>query len=127
MNLLLATTVVVAFAVLIERFNLMERAREVGSRALGSLEVLRDPELDDVAKEKVLRRQAVRLFGLVGILGGGSLLALGLPLLAVWLLDLGGVASLESVLAVLSSIEFLIGATIIGVMTFLLFRRIRQP
>jgi hypothetical protein len=126
-NLLLATTVVVAFAVLIERFNLMERAREVGSRALGSLQVLRDPELDDVAKEKVLRRQAVRLFGLVGILGGGSLLALGLPLLAVWLLDLGGVASLESVLAVLSSIEFLIGATIIGVMTFLLFRRIRQP
>ena len=127
MNLLLAAAVVVAFAVLIERFNLTKRTREVGSRAVDSYRVLRNPEIDDAEKERALRRQAVQLFGLVGVMGGGSLLALGLPLLVLWLLELGGVASLDSVLAVLASIEFLVGATLIGSVAFLLFRRLRRP
>jgi hypothetical protein len=125
-NFLLATVVVVVFAIVIELLDLPDRAREVGDRALGSLKVLRDPGLDDRAKEKALRHHAIRLFSLVGILGGGSLLALGLPLFVVWLLELGGVASLDSVIAVLERVDFLVGAGVIGTVMYLLFHRLQQ-
>lgn len=125
--MLLATLVVASFALVLERLHLPDRAREVGNRAIDSLRVLRDPTLDDLAKEEALQHQAVRLFVLLGILVGGSLLALGIPLLAVWLLELGGVASLNSVLAVLERIEFLVGVTVIGAVIYLLVRRIQYP
>lgn len=128
MNLFLAVLVVVAFAVILESLDLPERAREVGSRARDSLGTLRSTELDDRVKEKALQRQAVRLFGLLGILAGGSLLAVGLPLLGVWLLQLVGVASLDGVLSVLERLDFLAGATVIGGLTYLVVRRVsRRP
>lgn len=126
MSLLLATFVVAAFALVLERLRLPVRAREVGSRAVRSLEVLRDPGLDDQAKETALRQQAGALVVLVGILAGGSLLALGLPLFAVWLLDVLGLASFGSVLAILERVDFLIAAALIGSATYLLVRRLRR-
>lgn len=124
MSLVLAVLVAVSFSLVLERLHLPDRAREVGRRARDSLRVLRDPTLDDLAKEQALQHQAARLSILLGILLGGSLLALGIPLFAVWLLELGGVASLGSVLAVLEQIEFLVGATVVGGVAYLLVRRI---
>lgn len=125
MSFLLAALVVVAFALAIERLELSERARETGRRARESLDVLRDPSLDDRQKEEALQEQARRLFGLLGILAGGSVLALGLPLAAVWLLELGGVASLEAVLDVLQRLDFLAGTAVAGVLAYLVVRKAR--
>lgn len=125
MSFLLAALVVVAFALAIERLALPERARETGRRARQSLDVLRDPSLDDRQKEEALQEQARRLFGLLGILAGGSVLALGLPLAAVWLLELGGVASLEAVLGVLQRLDFLVGTAVAGVLAYLVIRKAR--
>lgn len=126
-SFLLAVMVVVVFAFVLERLDLPERARETGRRARESLEVLRDPELDDRQKESELQEQSLRLFGLLGVLLGGSLLALGLPLLAVWLLELGGVSSLEAVLDVLESPTFLVGTVVVGGGAYLLYRRLGRP
>lgn len=123
MALVWASLVVVVFAVVIERLDLPDRAREVGRRSRSCLDALRDPTLGDDAKEEELRRQAVRLFGLFGRLAGGSLLALGLPLGALWGLDALGLASLSAVLSVLERWDFLVGATVVGVATYLLIRR----
>jgi len=120
----LATMVVVVFALVLELLDLPERARETGRRARESVEVLRDPSLDDREKESALQDQSLRLFGLLGILLGGSLLALGLPLLAVWLLELGGVSSLEAVLDVLESPTFLAGTVVLGGGAYFLYRRL---
>jgi len=123
-SFLLAVMVVVVFALVLERLDLPERARETAARARESLDVLRDPELDDREKESALQEQSLRLFGLLGILLGGSLLALGVPLLAVWLLELVGVSSLDAVLGVLESPSFLLGTVVVGIAGWLVYRRL---
>jgi len=123
-SFLLAVMVVVVFALVLERLDLPERARETAARARESLDVLRDPELDDREKESALQEQSLRLFGLLGILLGGSLLALGVPLLAVWLLELVGVSSLDAVLGVLESPPFLLGTVVVGIAGWLAYRRL---
>ncbi len=124
MSFLLAVLVVVVFALVLERLRLPDRARETGRRARESLDVLRDPDLDDREKESALQEQSLRLFGLLGMLLGGSLLALGLPLLGVWLLELGGVSSLEAVLGVLERPDFLLGTVLVGVGGYVIYRRL---
>lgn len=124
MSFLLAAAVVVVFALVLERLDLPERARETGRRARESMDVLRDPSLDDREKETALQEQSLRLFGLLGILLGGSLLALGLPLLGVWLLGLAGVSSLGAVLAVLESPTFLLGTVVVGAVAYLTYRKL---
>lgn len=127
MALVWASLVVVGFAVVIERLDLPGRAREVGRRSGACLDALRDPSLGDEAKEEELRRQSVRLFGLFARLAGGSLLAVGVPLGAVWGLDALGLASLPDVLSVLERVDFLFGATVVGGAVYVLVRRFGGP
>lgn len=123
MSFLLAALVVLGFALVVAALGLPGRAREAGERARESLSVLRDPALDDRAKERELRAQSVALFRLLGLLTGGSLLAIGLPLLGVRGLEAVGVSSLEAVLVVLARVDFLAGTAIVGTAGYLLFRR----
>lgn len=118
----LAVFVVIAFAVTIERLDLPKKAREVGSRATASLELLRDPSLTDDHKERALQREAVQLLRLFAILAGGGLLAIILPLAAVWGLDLLGLTSLGAVLSVLERIDFLVGVSLVAGFYFLVRR-----
>lgn len=126
MNLVLAIFVVVGFATGIEYLNLPTYAREVGRRNKDCLTVLRDTSLSDDEKEDALQRQARRLCVLLGILVGGSLLALGGPLALIWLLEQGGIGSLGGVLAILQRLDFLAGTAVVGVLTYLLLRSLRQ-
>lgn len=126
MSLGLAVGVVAVFAVAIERLDLPDRAREVTRRSGECLAVLRDPATTDDAKETALRGHAVRLFGLFGWLAGGSALALGLPLAGVWMLDRAGLASWPGVLAVLQRLDFLAGTAVVGLLGFLVVRRLRR-
>jgi len=127
MSLLWATVVVVVFAGTIEYLKLTDCAREVGRRGLDCLDVLRDASLSDREKETVLQRQAKRLFVLLGRLAGGSGLALGGPLLAVWGLDRTGLASFPDTLVVLQRLDFLAATVVVGLGGYLLVRRLRIP
>lgn len=124
MNLFLALFVVVGFAVTLEYLDLPDRARTVGQRSSRSLEVLRDSSLKDQEKEEILQRQSRQLFGLLGILVGGSALALGLPLGIVWLLGQLGVGSFWGTIGVLERIDFLVGVTVVGGLGYLAFRKL---
>lgn len=124
MSLVLGVGVVLTFAVLVDRLSLPDRAREGARVARDCLDILGDPELHDRDKEKRLQRRSIRLFQLLGILTGGSALALGVPLLAVWLLERTGVSSLASVLSTLQEPVFLLGTTVVGIFALLMIRRL---
>lgn len=126
MNFVLAVFVVVGFAVTIERLHLPARAREVGRHSTASLDVLRDDSLDDAAKEEALQDRSRDLFRLLGILTGGSALALGLPLGVVWLLGQVGVGTFGGTLAVLQRIDFLAGTTVVGLLAYFLVQQVRN-
>lgn len=125
MSWVLASLVVVGFAAVLEGLHLPHYAREVGHRARESLAVLRDESLEDREKERRMQRQALRLFALLAILVGGSLAAIGLPLLVVWILEQGGISSLGAVLEVLERWDFLAGATVVGGAAYWAFSRLR--
>jgi hypothetical protein len=125
MNFVLAVFVVLGFAATIERLHLPTRAREVGRHSTASLDVLRDESLDDAAKEEALQDRSRQLFRLLGILTGGSALALGLPLGIVWLLGQVGIGSFGGTLAVLQRIDFLAGTTVVGLLAYFLVQQVR--
>ncbi len=126
MNLLGATLVVIVFAILVHLLGLVPRTMEVVARSRESTAVLKDPKLDDDAKEKALQGLAMRLFVLLGFLIVGSAVALLAPVGMIWLLDIAGMVSLDGVLDMLQRWEFLIAATILGVGIYLAVWR-RDP
>jgi hypothetical protein len=125
MNLALAIFVVVGFAAVLEYLDLPERARGVGERSQDALAVLQDDALDDREKEDALQTHARRLFALLGILGGGSVLALGGPLAIVWGLERLGVGSFTVVLRILQRLDFLGATIVVGLLGYLLVRFLR--
>jgi hypothetical protein len=116
-SLLLALLVVVAFAFIVERTRLPAHVGDAVRRARGSYSVLSDRSMTDGEKERRLREEAFRLFVLLGRICFGSLLALGLPLGVLWVLDRMGLISLSEVLGVLMRLEFLISVGAIGMLT----------
>ncbi|PSQ64637.1 MAG: hypothetical protein BRD25_03325 [Bacteroidetes bacterium QH_1_61_8] len=127
MNLALALFVVVGFAGTLEYLDLPEHARGVGERSRNALAVLRNDALDDREKEETLQNHARRLFALLGILAGGSVLALGGPLAIVWGLDRVGVGSFAAVLRILQRLDFLAATIVVGLLGYLIVRRLRTP
>lgn len=125
MNLTLAMMVVVGFAATLELLNLPARARDVGRRSQTCLGVLQDDALTDREKEDALQAQTKALFKLLFILGGGSLLALGVPLGGVWLLDRFGIGAFPSVLSILQRLDFLAGTVVAGLVVYVLLSKLR--
>ena len=126
MTLALAIFVVVGFAGVLEYLDLPERARAVGERSRDALAVFRNDSLSDREKEEALQGHAGRLFALLGILAGGSVLALGGPLAVVWGLERVGVGSFAAVLRILQRLDFLAATIIVGLLGYLLVRFLRS-
>lgn len=127
MPFILATVVVLIFAGIIWALGLPGHAGEVGDKSRQSLSLLRDPSLTDSSKERELQRKAIELFRLFGILVAGSLVAIGTPLLLVWVMELLGVSSLDSVLDVLARPDFLAGTVVLGTAAYLALRHYGPP
>ncbi len=122
MNVALALLVVVGFAAAIEYLDLPDRARLVSQESSEALAVLRDDGMSDREKEEKLQHRARQLFRLLGILVGGSGLALGGPLGLICLSEQVGIGSFWGTLAVLERIDFLVGVTVVGLVGYLLVR-----
>jgi len=126
MSFALAVFVVIGFAGILSSLNLPMYAREAAQRGQECTEILGDDSLDDRDKEDALQAQSRRLFTLLGILTGGSLLALALPLGVVWLLEAVGVASFSGTLGMLERIDFLAGTVIVGTLGYVLAQFFRR-
>jgi hypothetical protein len=117
-----AIFLVVGFVVLVKVFGLLGKCSEVLDLARTSLAVLRNPSLDDDAKESVLQSNAVKLFSLFLLLTAGAALALMLPTGLIWVLDRLQVVSLRAVLETTLSWQFLLASTVVGVVAWRLMR-----
>jgi hypothetical protein len=127
MSFVLALFVVVGFAATLEYLNLPDHARAVGSRSRDSVDVLRDDALSDREKEEALQQQSGELLRLLGLLVGGSALALGLPLGGVWLLGRAGIGSFWGTIHVLERIDFLAGVTVAGGLGYWAYHHLSCP
>ncbi|MGF1477834.1 MAG: hypothetical protein ACFB6S_19995 [Geminicoccaceae bacterium] len=111
---LAAALTLLAFIALLKTFKTFELARGAFMSSRQALSVLRDPALDDDAKERAMQRQAGDLFRAFALVTGGAVLALGLPLLVIAGLDHLEVLSLERFWAVTLSPAFLLSTLIAG-------------
>jgi hypothetical protein len=106
-----ALFVALTFILLLKTFRLVEKAPRVMDVSTRAFRDLRDPHLDDDAKEARMRVHARGLAGLFAVIAGGTIAAVGAPLGVVWVLDAAGVLSMDRVLDALSSWPVLAGGT----------------
>lgn len=113
-NWIAAAFLVVGFVILARLFKLPEKSRRVIAIARDSLAVVRNSTLSDEHKEESLQSNAKQLLRLFGILLIGGVGAVVLPFGVVWLGDLAGLLSQESVLTIALSPTFLIISVMVG-------------
>ena len=94
-----AALIIIGFAAIFVLLDLTPRARRVTALANTALATLRDPRLDDDAKEAALQSAARSLFGLFFLLTAGLGVALAVPVGAAWLLGAAGLWSFDAVIA----------------------------
>lgn len=98
MLIVVAAASILVFVLAISRSGLVAVCSAVLSEVRRATRALRDPALDDLAKQHLARRAAARLFGFsMSILLRGALV-LGLALVPVGAADLAGLAPARSVL-----------------------------
>ena len=117
-----AAFLVVGFVVLVRVFGLVERSAEVVTVARSSFDVIRSAELSDDEKEATVQKNAVQMFRLFFVLALGGAMAAVLPLGLVWVCDLVGLISLQSVLDAAMSPAFLITSGVLAALALCLGR-----
>jgi hypothetical protein len=94
-----AILIVVGFSWLLIRLQLVERSREINGIVRQSAATASDRSLSDDAKAQALRKHSLTLFGHFAALTFGLVLAVGLPILLVWLIAQTELWSFEGALA----------------------------
>jgi hypothetical protein len=118
-----ALFLVVGFVLLVRAFGLIAKCGDVLDLVQSSLGVLREPSLDDDARERALQSHAKRLFALFFLLTAGAALALALPAALIWVLDALGLVSFDAVVDMTLSWQFLLATTLVGTAAWWLMRR----
>jgi hypothetical protein len=115
----------VVFLGMVRAVGLLKTPNAVYRVARQALRDLGNAELDDDAKEVLMRRHSLAFARQFLRITGSTVVALSIPLALLWLLDRAGVVSLSRVLAAVESWQFLVGATLVIGGGLLLRRRIR--
>lgn len=115
-----AAALVLLFVVLLRVFGLVPRSREVIDVSRRSLAVIRDPALDDRAKETTLQANTVVLFRHFGVLALGGAAALLIPAAVLVAADAVGWASLDAVVDASMSPAFLVTTGVVALIALAL-------
>lgn len=110
-----ATILVIGFLVLIKYLKVIEKSSKVLSIARQSIVIINDSEKSDLQKEIAMQKFAKELLLLFLVITAGSLLALAIPAALVWLMELAGLLSFQSVIDTTLSWEFIVGSIIVSV------------
>ena len=121
-----AALIVIGFSWLLVRLQLVERSGRINGAVRQSTATAADRSLSDDEKGRALRRQSLTLFGLFGDLTFRLALAIGLPVLLVWLLAFTRLWNFEGSLEATLSWPFLIAGLLIFLAIFLRSGRRRE-
>ncbi len=106
-----ASVIVILFLFLLKLFNLVENSMSVVKISRLALDDIRNPDLSDDKKEEQTQKYAIKLVKLFAILTICSILALGIPISLIWLLDYFAVLSFDNVVEITLSTWFLVVST----------------
>lgn len=122
MNYLGALLIVAGFALILRALKLVPKAAEAVNLARHSLADLRNPELDDDAKEAAMRRYAKRLLALFFILTLGSAVAALIPFGIIYLLDIVHLVSFTAVLEATITWQFIVATVVLYLLGWWILR-----
>ena len=113
-----AIFLVIGFIVVFKLFKLVERSTRVIDLSRQAVADLRSSELDEDAKEVAMQSHAKHLFGLFLLITVGGAAAVFLPVAVIWGLDQLQLISLDAVLGVALSWQFIVAATVLFIVVF---------
>jgi hypothetical protein len=108
-----ALTSVAIFALALWGLGIVRAGAGVLAVARGAVAALRDPKLDDAAREAAVQRASLQLFGAFFSILARSALALLLSFAPIWLADTAGVVTSEAVLVYLSRWDIILVVSIV--------------
>ena len=111
-----AIFLVVGFMAIVFGLGAVSRAKEVIDRSRQALADLKNAELHDDEKERLIQGHAIRLFALFFMLVGIGVLGLGAPTLVLWLADQLGWVSFHDVMALTVSWKFLVVVSVVCIL-----------
>ena len=103
----------ICFAAL-SKLDILRIAGEAVETSRRGVAAMRDPSLDDLAREQTIRQISLRLFGAVGSLAARAALTAGLAFIPIGLASAAGLASPASVLRFLSTWQAAMLATFLA-------------
>lgn len=122
-----ALFLVVCFLGLLKLFRLIGHSRRVIEISQESFATIRDIDLAEEEKERIMQRNAVRLFGLFFVLLAGGVAALLIPVGILFVAESIGLLKLQPIIDTSMSPAFLIGTTIAGCGAYFLMSKKKEP
>lgn len=114
----------VAFITVLRLLEAEGAARHIVSTAQQSIQVITDPDLSDLDKERQVRRASLSLFGSFLKIAGIGAASLGATVLVIWAGAALGFYTVDAVLAVAMDWRFLLGSTVGAVALWILLDRV---
>ena len=118
-----AVVLIIGFLLLIKYLKVIEKSSKVIDIAKQSILTIRDSESSDLQKEIAMQKYAKELLLLFLIIAVGSILALAIPSALVWLMELAGFLSFQSVITLTLSWEFIVGSIVISIVVIWMMSR----
>jgi hypothetical protein len=126
MTLIIACLVVLAFIVVCHAMRIVTVTRQALGTARGGMAAMRDPALDDEAKERAAKRAAIGLFGGFFSITLRSLVAVLASAAAIYAADITGLAPAPGTIALLASWEFLSATALVLPAAYLMVGRLLE-
>ena len=117
-----AIFLVIGFIFILKISNLVDKSTRVIDISKRAVTELRDAELSDDAKEAAMQSHAKQLIGLFVLITSGGIAAVMLPIAVIWGLDRLELVSIDAVMEVALSWPFIVVATILIVLAFVIKR-----
>ena len=111
---------VLAFAVL----RIVPVARGAIATATGAVQVMRNPTLDDDARERAVQKASISLFGAFASILLRFVATLVFAAMPIWVADVLGIVSAEAVIAYLSRIDVIVVLSVVMVAIWVLWAQL---